>query len=96
MVQLTISLDEETLARLRELAQQRGESLEETAKALIKATLPPETPLLSPHDPTGFEPLMSLAGSLIWPGTEGMVVNTTNEEIDRILAEEAMNPHEDE
>jgi hypothetical protein len=30
-----------------------------------------------------------------WPGIEGPV-NTTNEEIDRILASEAMNPHDDE
>lgn len=94
MTELTISLDEETVSRLREIAQQRGESVEQAVKDLITSNLPPETPRLSPDDPKGFKRLMSMSGSLTWP--EGMGPVGTNEEIDRILAEEAMNPHDDE
>jgi len=35
-----------------------------------------------------------MSGTVHYPGVTGKV-NTTNEEIDRLIAEEAMNPHED-
>ena len=104
MTQITMPLDDESVTRLQELARQRGETVEQTAQALLLSTLPPSAaasaPLaahLAPDDPDGSRLIRSLAGSIpFWPGSEGKVTHTTNEEIDRILAEEAMNPHEDE
>jgi hypothetical protein len=37
--------------------------------------------------------ILRLAGSLTWPGVEG-TVTTTNDEIDRLLAGEMMDPRE--
>jgi DNA-binding IclR family transcriptional regulator len=39
MQQITIPLDDQSVARLQELAQQRGETVEQTAQALLRATL---------------------------------------------------------
>ncbi len=89
---LTIPLDDESVARLRDLAQQRGESVEQSAQALLLSTLPQAPARLAPDDPDGSRLILSMLGSIpSWPGMEG-AVNTTNEEIDRILASEAMNP----
>ena len=109
MIQITIPLDDESAARLQELARQRGETVEQTAQALLRATLPSSssgaassasalgTVQLTPDDPDGTQLIRRLAGSIpFWPGSEGKMTHTTNEEIDRILAEEAMNPHEDD
>lgn len=106
---ITISLDDDSAARLRELARQRGETVEQTAQALLRATLlssissssaaAPVAARLAPDDLDGSQLIRSLAGSIpFWPGSAGKVVqaHTTNEDIDRILAEEAMNPHENE
>lgn len=97
MASITISLDDDEVARLLPLAQQRGETIEQTAHALLRSTLPAsEQTELSPDDPDGTQLLLSLLGSIPnWPGVEGPT-ETTNEEIDRIIAEEAMNPHDDE
>ena len=92
MTLLTIPLDDESVARLRDLAQQRGESVEQSAQALLLSTLPQAPVRLAPDDPDGSRLILSMLGSIpSWPGMEG-AVNTTNEEIDRILASEAMNP----
>ena len=104
MTQITIPLDDESVMRIQELARQRGETVEQTAQALLLSTLPASAEAtaaiaahLTPDDPDGSRLIRSLAGSIpFWPGSEGKVTHTTNEEIDRILAEEAMNPHEDE
>jgi hypothetical protein len=98
MTQITIPLDDESITRLQELARQRGETVEQTAQALLLSTLPASAGAhLAPDDPDGSRLIRSLAGSIpFWPGSEGRVTHTTNEDIDRILAEEAMNPHEDE
>jgi len=97
MYQITIPLDDDSAERLRELAHRRGESVEQTAQALLLSTLPPPVETsLAPDDPDGSRLIMSLLGSIPnWPGVEGPVT-TTNEEIDRILADEAMNPHDDQ
>lgn len=95
MTQITISLDEDTAAQLRELAQQRGESVEQIAQQLLTSTLPLAMSRLDPDDPDGSGLILSMSGSLTWPGSEG-TVGTTNEEIDHIVAAEAMNPHDDE
>lgn len=95
MTQITIPLDDESTARLRELAQQRGESVEQTAQALLLSTLPQGNTGLAPDDPDGSRLILSMLGSIpAWPGIEGPV-NTPNEEIDRILVNEAMNPHDE-
>lgn len=104
MMQITIPLDDESARRLRELAQQRGESVEQTAQELLRSILPPAPDVKAvptarpepgpPDDPDGSQAILRMAGSITWPGVEGPVT-TTNEEIDRLLAEEAMNPHED-
>ena len=104
MTQITIPLDDESAARLQELARQRGETLEQTAQALLRATLPSVAyaaaagaAQLAPDDPDGSRLIRSLAGSIpFWPGSEGRRTHTANEEIDRILADEAMNPHEND
>ena len=97
MQEITIPLDDQSAERLKALAKQRGETVEETAQALLRSTLPPPPAPFAPDDPDGSKALLAMAGSISsWPGHEGEVTHTTNEEIDRILAEEAMNPHEDE
>ena len=97
MQEITIPLDDQSAARLQELARQRGETVEQTAQALLRSTLPPPPPPFAPDDPDGSKALLAMAGSFgYWPGHEGEIITTTNEEIDQILAEEAMNPHEDE
>jgi hypothetical protein len=111
MRQITIPLDDQSAERLRALAQQRGETPEQTAQALLLSTLPTSSPAapppspkaptlrtrLAPDDPDGTRLIRSLAGSIpAWPGQEGQVAHTTNEDIDRILADEAMNPHADD
>jgi len=111
MRQLTIPLDDQSAARLHEPAQQRGETLEQTAHALLLAALQtalptaapsaptaptaPAAPRLAPDDPDGSKAVRALAGTVHYPGATG-TVNTTNEEIDRMLADEAMNPHVDD
>ena len=97
MGHITISLDDDSALRLKELARKRGESVEQTAQALLLSSLPPARPAtgLAPDDADGSKALLALAGSLTWPGVEG-AVTTTNEEIDRLLAAEAMNPHDNE
>jgi hypothetical protein len=58
MQQITIPLDDQSVARLQELAQRRGETVEQTAQALLRATLPPTAPtpaLFAPDDPDGFQ-----------------------------------------
>ena len=98
MQEITIPLDDQSTERLKALAQQRGETVEETARAVLRANLPVIIPTtLAPDDPDGIRLIRSLAGSIAyWPGHEGQTTNTTNEEIDRLTAEEAMNPHADE
>jgi hypothetical protein len=97
MTQITIALDDEVAAQLRALAQQRGESVEQTVRELLTSTLPPAMPAprIGSDDPDGSRLLLSMSGSLMWPGVEG-TVDTPNEEIDRIVAEEALNPHDDQ
>lgn len=100
MPQITIPLDDDSARRLWELAQQRGESVEQTAQKLLRSTLRlavlPSRPTngLPPSDPDGSQMILLLAGTIAWP-VVGESVNTTNEEIDRLLAEEAINPHDD-
>ena len=98
MQQITILLDDEIAERLQALARQRGETMEQTAQTLLRAALLALTSTpFAPDDPDGSKALMAMAGSISsWPGHEGEVTHTTNEEIDRLIAEEAMNPHEDE
>ena len=98
MQEITIPLDDQSAERLKALAKQRGETVEETAQAVLRASLPVTIPTtLAPDDPDGIRLIRSLAGSIAyWPGHEGQTTNTTNEEIDRLTAEEAMNPHADE
>jgi hypothetical protein len=98
MQQITIPLDDQSVARLQELAQRRGETVEQTAQALLRATLPPTAPTpapFAPDDPDGSKALLALSGTVHYPGVTGKVT-TTNEEIDRLIAEEAINPHADE
>lgn len=96
MTQITIALDDDVAARLRSLAQQRGETVEQTVRALLTATLPSAMSefRVDTDDPDGSKLILGMSGSLLWPDAEG-TVNTSNEEIDRIVAEEAMNPHDD-
>lgn len=97
MQEITIPSDDQSAACLQELARQRGETVEQTAQALLRSTLPAQssaTPF-APNDPDGSKAILALSGTAQYPGIVGKV-NTTNEEIDRLIAEEAMNPHADE
>jgi hypothetical protein len=97
MTQITIPLDDESVMRLQELARQRGETVEQTAQALLLSTLPASTGTathFAPDDPDGSRAILAMSGTVHYPGVTGKVT-TTNEEIDRLIAEEAMNPHED-
>lgn len=93
MAELTIALSDEVAARLRSFAAQLGETPEEVAKSFIEASLPPPSLQLAPDDPDGTKMALSLIGALSGLGIQPF---NTNEEIDRVLAEEAANPHEDE
>ena len=102
MTQITIPLDDESVMRLQELARQRGETVEQTAQALLLSTLPASAEAtaaiaahLAPDDPDGSRAILAMSGTVHYPGVTGKVT-TTNEEIDRLIAEEAVNPHEDE
>ena len=95
MQEITIPLDDQSAERLKALAKQRGETVEETAQALLRSTLPPSPTPFAPDDPDGSKAILALAGTAHYPGIVGKV-NTTNEEIDRLIAVEAMNPHADE
>lgn len=98
MQQITIPLDDQSAERLQEIAHQRGETVEQTAQALLLSTLPSQTTTpapSAPDDPDGSRAIMALAGTVHYPDVTGKVT-TTNEEIDRLIADEAMNPHADE
>ena len=83
-------MNEGTLARLREIAEQHGESPEQFlvdwADRLARSY-----PDSAPSGKRVYSAL-NIIGSL--PDIEP--IHGGNEEIDRILAEEAMNPHDDE
>ncbi|HEY1389625.1 MAG TPA: hypothetical protein VGF38_13875 [Ktedonobacterales bacterium] len=95
MQEITIPLDDQSAERLKALAKQRGETVEQTAQALLRSTLPPPPAPFAPDDPDGSKAILALSGTASYPGIVGKV-DTTNEEIDRLIAEEAMNPHADE
>ena len=48
MTQITMPLDDESVTRLQELARQRGETVEQTAQALLLSTLPPSAAASAP------------------------------------------------
>lgn len=98
MQQITIPLDDQSAARLQDLARQRGETVEQTARALLFSTLSTDATTatrLPLDDPDGSKAILALSGTVHYPGITGQVT-TTNEEIDRLIAEEAMNPHADD
>ena len=89
MAELTISLDEETVSRLREIAQQRGESPEQVLASWAEELA--QSSASASHKQKRYSTL-NIGGILtdVEPLTDG------NEEIDRLIAEEAINPHDDE
>src|SRR5260221_12958480 len=102
MRQITIPLDDQSAERLQALAHQRGETVEQTAQALLRATLPSAAPAstaaetpFAPDDPDGSKAILALSRTVHYPGVTGKVT-TSNEEIDQRIADEAMNPHADE
>lgn len=105
--QITLLLDDDAATRLRAVARLRGETLERTAQALLLSALAslasaPSAPSASAVAPIaahlddldGSKAIEALLGTVHYPGVTGRV-NTANEEIDRLIGEEAMNPHED-
>lgn len=108
LTDITFPMHVTSLSALQALAHQRGESVEQTAQYLLESSVaalaptpapgPAGTPpfILSPDDPNGAKAVEALLGSIPhWPGMEGPA-DTTNEDIDRLIGEEAMNPHDDE
>lgn len=102
MTQITISLDDESVQQLQNLARRRGDTIEQTAQSLVSSALPLSSPTalssvmasLSPDDPDGSKAIKTMAGTVHYPSVTGKV-RTTNEEIDRRIAEEAMNSHDE-
>lgn len=95
MPEITITLDEETAVRLRELAQQCGQTPEEAATALIAATLPSLPRMEATASWSGEQKeysTLDIVGIL----TDVEPIRGGNQEIDRILAKEYANPHDDE
>lgn len=89
MATITISLDEGQCARLEELARQRGQTPEDIIVSWVDSMLAPAQPnALTPYAST-----LDLSGSLDDLNIEPFV---SNEIIDRLLAEEAVNQHDDD
>ena len=106
MTPITIALDDDSAAQLRELARQRSETVEQTAQALLLSALSspasassaaaPGAAQRTPEDFDGAKAVAALLGSIPhWPGIEEPT-NTTNEDIGRLIGDEVMNPHENE
>lgn len=60
MQQITILLDDEIAERLQALARQRSETMEQTAQALLRSTLPPPPAPFAPDDPDGSKAILAL------------------------------------
>lgn len=87
MASITISLDEGQRDRLEELARRRGQTPEEIITSWVEAMLP----ALEPAAQIPQVSTLDIVGA--WDDVEPF---GSNEEIDRVLAEESVNPHADE
>lgn len=82
MTSITIALDDARVARLRQLAEQRGETVEQVVQSLL-TTLIPSLPDVASG--ASFGSTLDLAGAIDGPSVRPL----TAREIDDILAEEA-------
>lgn len=82
MTSITIALDGARVARLREIADRRGQTVEQVIESLIETLLPqfPDSPDLASTSST-----LDLAGIIADPTVKPL----TAREIDELLAEEA-------
>lgn len=87
MANITIPLSDSQRTRLEQIAHQRGQTPEEIVASWVDAMLPPTQPSASAQRRS----TLDIIGS--WTDVEPF---GSNDEIDRVLAEEAINPHDDE
>lgn len=88
MTSVTIALDDEQAKRLQHFAQEHGQTLEQAIQSLLDSALPGD--LRQPSSPT-FASTLALAGIINDPS----IAPLTAREIDEILADEAVNPHDE-
>jgi len=86
---ITLALDDEQVARLRQLAEQRGATVERVAESLLDASLTRQT-ITIPVTASALPSTLALAGIIIDP----TIAPLSAREIDDVLAGEAMNLHD--
>lgn len=91
VAELTIVLDEQVADRLREIAEQRGESPEQLLASWAEGLARSSTSIAGGQNQKRYSSL-DIIGSL--PDIEP--IRGGSREIDRLIAEEAINPHDDE
>ncbi len=91
MQHLTIALNDDQIEHLRELARQRGETPEQAAASLLGILLPTSAPARETAAPT-LSSALDLSGLV----DDATIVPLSSEDMDRLLAAEALNPHDDQ
>lgn len=89
MASITIPLSDSQRNRLEQIAHQRGQTPEEIVASWVDAMLPPTQLNASAQRVS----TLDLSGSL---DDLNIAPFGSNEDIDRLLAEEIANPHDDE
>lgn len=90
MATFTISLDGERADRLKRLAEQRGETPEQTIEHLVDDVL--DESKQRQQTSSGYNSTLDLAGIINDPTIKPLSAR----EIDEVIAEEMVNPHADE
>ena len=90
MTSITIALDDEQAERLQRFTEERGQTLEQAVQSLLDRALP-ETAGKPTNPSPLFTSTLDLAGIIDDPS----VAPLTAREIDEILADESLNPHDE-
>lgn len=91
MERLTIALDDEQMRQLRSYAELRGQAPDEAAAVLIGAFLS-ATASASAGGASALTSALDLSGLVDDP----TITPLSAQDVDRLLAAEALNPHDDE
>jgi plasmid stability protein len=84
MTSITVRLDDAQAARLKHIADQRGQTLEQTVQSLLVAALPDAQTAQGPMNST-----LALAGIV----DDALTAPLSAREIDEVLAAEAAGPY---
>lgn len=90
MTTITLALDDQQAARLRQLAEQQGATVEHVAESLLEASLERQAMKTLDLMSSALPSTLALAGII----TDPTIAPLTAREIDDLLAEEAMNTHD--